>query len=169
MYYKIENKESEVYKKLHEERIKEQQMELNNIASIIEKTGLNFDDYYGRRGQQNFRRVTSYSGFEFTEPEKVDLKIWKRHSKYNEIFVPNTRTKLGREMQEFLNNGLEGSMYNIINKILGLESLRRFTFPFVEIIGEKIILYIDDQYDLKDKEIIEITKREFNELLQQQL
>ena len=69
-------------------------------------------------------------------------------------------------MQEFLNNGLEGSRYDIINDILGLEHLRRFTFPFVEIVGEKIILYVDDQYDLNDKDIIEITKREFNELRQ---
>jgi len=73
MYYKIENKESEVYKKLHEQRTKEEQMELKNTASIIEKTGLNFTNFLGRRGQQNFRRVTSYSGFEFIEPEKVDL------------------------------------------------------------------------------------------------
>lgn len=166
MYYKIENKESEVYKKLHEQRTKEEQMELKNTASIIEKTGLNFTNFFGRRGQQNFRRVTSYSGFEFTEPEKVDLKIWKRHKEHTEIFVPNTRTKLGREMQEFLNNGLEGSRYDVINDILGLEDLRRFTFPFVEIVGEKIILYVDDQYDLNDKDIIEITKREFNELRQ---
>lgn len=166
MYYKIENKESEVYKKLHEQRIKEEQMELKNTTSIIEKTGLNFTNFFGRRGQLNFRRVTSYSGFEFTEPEKVDLKIWKRDKEHNEIFVPNTRTKLGREMQEFLNNGLEGSRYDIINDILGLEHLRRFTFPFVEIVGEKIILYVDDQYDLNDKDIIEITKREFNELRQ---
>lgn len=163
MYYKIENKESEVYKKLHKQRTKEQQMELKNTASVIEKTGLNFKDFYGRKGQQNFNRVTRFSGFEFTEVEKVDLKIWKRHSEYNEIFIPNNRTKLGREMQDFLNNGLEGIWFDVINDILGLESLRRFTFPFVEIVGEKIILYVDDQYDLDDKDIIEITKREFNE------
>ena len=102
----------------------------------------------------------------FGETEKVDLKVWKRDKEHTEIFVPNTRTKLGREMQEFLNNGLEGSRYDIINDILGLESLRRFTFPFVEIVGKKIILYVDDQYDLNDKDIIEITKREFNELCQ---
>ena len=166
MYYKIENKECEVYKKLHEQRTKEEQMELKNTASFIKKTGLYFTNFFRIIGQQNFRRVTSYSGFEFIETEKVDLKVWKRDKEHTEIFVPNTRTKLGREMQEFLNNGLEGSRYDIINDILGLESLRRFTFPFVEIVGKKIILYVDDQYDLNDKDIIEITKREFNELRQ---
>ena len=166
MYYKIENKECEAYKKLHEQRTKEAQIELKNSASIIEKTGLKFNDFYGRRGQQNLRRVTSYTGFDFLDPEKVDLKVWKIHKEHKEIFVPNTRTKLGREMQEFLNNGLEGSLYHVINDILELESLNRFTFPFIEIIGEKIILYIDDQYDLNNKDIIEITKSEFNELCQ---
>lgn len=166
MYYKIENKECEVYKKLHELRIKEEQIELKNVASIIEKTGLNWKNSFGRRGQQNFRRISSFSGFEFTEPEKVDLKIWKRHKEHNEIFVPNTRTKLGREMEEFLNNGLEGSNFNTVLNILQLEDLRRFTFPFVEIVGEKIIIYLDDDHEPKDKNVIEITKREFNELRQ---
>ena len=45
MYYKIENKECEVYKKLHEQRTKEEQMELKNTASIIKKTGLNFTNF----------------------------------------------------------------------------------------------------------------------------
>ena len=166
MYYKIENKESDIYKKLHEQRTKEEQIELINTSSIIEKTGLEFNNFYGSTGQQRFNRVTSFRGFEFKEPEKVDLKIWKIHKELCGIFIPNTRTKLGREMQEFLNNGLEVSRFNIINKILGLEDLRQFTFPFVEILGEKIILYIDDQYDLDDKDIIEITKREFNKLRQ---
>jgi len=163
MYYKIENKECEVYKKLHELRIKEEQIELKNVASIIEKTGLNWENFFGRRGQQNFRRVSSFSGFEFTEPDKVDLKIWKRHKDHNEFFVPNTRTNLGREMQEFLNNGLEGSRFDIVLDILKLEDLSRFTFPFVEIVGEIIIMYLDDDHEPKDENVIEITKREFND------
>lgn len=163
MYYKIENKDCEVYKKLHELRTKEEKIENDNILAIKEKTGLNWENSFGRIGQQNFRRVSSYSGFEFTEPEKVDLKIWKRHKEHNEIFVPNTKTKLGREMQEFLNNGLDGSRFDTVLEILQLEDLRRFTFPFVEIIGETIILYLDDNHEPKDLNVIEITKREFNE------
>lgn len=165
MYYKIENKECEVYKQLYEQRIKEQQIEIKNTVSILEKTGLYYVDYFGRSGQQNFRRVSSYTGFEFTEPEKVDLKIWKRHQEHNEIFIPNSRTKLGREMKEFLSNGLEGSNYNIINKILKLKDLSRFVFPFIEIVDELIIIYLDEQHDPKDVNLIEITKAEFNSYL----
>lgn len=165
MYYKIENKESEVYKKLHDLRTKELQIEIKNTASIIEKTGLEFKSYYGRSGQQNFRRVTSYSGFEFTHPDKVCLKTWKRHKEHNEIFVPNTRTKLGREMQEFLNNGLEGSRYDIVIEILKLPELRKFTFPFVEIINDNlIVLALGEGHEPKDENVIEITSKEFKDL-----
>lgn len=163
MFYKIENQECDVYKKLHELRRKEEQIELKNIASIIEKTGLKWENSFGRRGQQNFRRVSSFNGFEFTEVEKVDLKTWKRHKEHNEIFVPNTRTKLGREMQEFLSNGLEGSNFNTVIEILKLEDLRRFTFPYIEIAGKTITIYLDDNHEPKDENVIEITKKEFNE------
>ena len=42
---------------------------------------LNFENSFGNHGQQNFRRVTQYSGLVFTEPEKVDgnaLDRWKK-------------------------------------------------------------------------------------------
>lgn len=163
MYYKIVKEKSEVYKKLYALRIKENEIEARNLKALECKIGLEWDGVYGRHGQQNFKRVTCYSGFEFKEPTKVDEKIWKRHYEHNTYFVPNTRTKLGREMQEFLNK-LERSRYDIIDNILGLESLRRFKFPFVEIIGKEIILFLDDQHNIDNKDIIEITKREFTDL-----
>jgi len=168
MYYKIENKECEVYKKLHELRTYEKQIEKENIEAIIEKVGLEWEMEFGHTGQQNFRRVSSLMGFGFLEPEKVDLKTWKRHKEHQDIFIPNTRTKSGREMQEFLSNGLKKSRYDKVLKILKLEELRKFTFPFVEIVkNENIIIFLGDAHEPKDKNVVEITKREFNELRQQ--
>jgi hypothetical protein len=167
MYYKIENKECEVYKQLHELRTKELKIEKDNISSIEEKTGLKWKNSFGHHGQQNFRRVTSYAGFEFTEPKKVDLKIWKEHKEEKNIYVPNTRTKLGREMEEFLRNGLQGSDYRNVIKILKLDDLRRFKFPYVETTKDgTIILFLGDDHEPKDENVIEITKREFNDLHQ---
>lgn len=40
MYYKIENKESKVYKSLHALRTKELKMSDKNLSAIKEKTGL---------------------------------------------------------------------------------------------------------------------------------
>jgi hypothetical protein len=166
MYYKITNKDCDVYQKLHELRTKELKMEEENIQAITEKTGLKWDNSFGHHGQQNFRRVSSYSGFEFKEPEKVDLKIWKIHPEHNTIFVPNLRTKLGREMEEFLRNGLKSSKLRLVLEILKLEDLRKFSFPFLGIVKDEIILlFVDDNHEPKDENVIEITKREFNELI----
>ena len=165
MYYKIDNKECEVYKKLHALRLKELKIEADNITAIEEKTGLKFTTFLGNSGQQNWRRVTEYDGFKFTEPDKVDPKIWKKHSEHEGIFIPNRKTKLGREMAEFILNGLNGSRYDSVFKILKIEHGRKFSFPYVSVVGEIIIIFLGDSTDEpKDKNIIEITKREFNEL-----
>ena len=164
MYYKIVNKESEVYQKLHEMRTKERQMEDDNKQAIAEKTGLEYTQYIGHPGQQTFNRVSVYSGFKFTEPEKVDLKIWTRHKTHNDIFVPNKRTNAGREMAQFLSNGLKGHWFKVVYKILGLEGpIGSFSFPFVEIYGDVIGLFIgDEQEQPTDENLIEITSKEFN-------
>ena len=164
MYYKIENKDSKVYQELYALRTKEIQIEKDNIKAIEEKTGMTWENSFGNHGQQTFRRVTSYSGFEFKETEKIDTKIWKQHKEHKELYVPNTRTKLGREMQEFLNNGLQGSRYDKVIEILDLEELRRFTFPFVEIVDDLIIVFLGDDHEPKDENVIEITKKEFQSL-----
>lgn len=164
MYYKIENKECEVYKKLHEMRTNELRMQEENSQAIKDKSGLDFETFLGNLGQQNFGRVTQYNGFQFTEPEKVDLKIWKRHKEYNEVFIPNRKTKLGREMLEFINNGLQKSYFEEPLRILNLELPSKFSFPFVVIEGELILLYLNDKLEPKDENIIEITKHEFDSL-----
>jgi len=164
MYYKITNKDSKVYQELHALRTKELKIEEDNIKAIEEKTGMTWDNSFGNHGQQTFRRVSSYQGFEFKETEKIDPKIWKQHKEHAELYVPNTKTKLGREMQEFLNNGLQGSRYDTVIKILDLQKLRRFTFPFVEIVDDLIIVFLGDDHEPKDENVIEITKKEFQSL-----
>ena len=164
MYYKVTNKESDVYKKLHALRTQELQIEKDNKKAIEEKTGLKFKTYLGYSGQQNFRRVTQYQGFVFTSPDDVDLKIWKRDNEHKDVFVPNRKTKVGREMSEFLSNGLNGSRYDKVWEILKLEHLRRFTFPYVEIVNDIIVIFLSDNQEPKNKDVIEITKKEFNEL-----
>lgn len=167
MYYKIENRECDVYVKLHDMRTKELQIEKDNEEAIKEKTGLKWKEFLGHYGQQNFRRTTQYSGFVFTEPDKVDSKIWNKQE--DGVFVPNKRTKLGREMSEFLMNGLTGSRYDKPFKILKIPKQRRFTFPYIEI-GKNgiIVMYFDERHIPNDENVIEITKKEFNEILEEQ-
>lgn len=164
MYYKIENKECEAYKKLHKMRTKELKFEEENKAIITEKTGLEWNRFLGHDGQQQWNRVTTYSGFEFISPEKVDLKIWTESKQYSGIYVPNRRTKAGREMVELLNNGLRGHRFDIVFDILKIEHKPRFTFPFVEICNETIVMYFGEDYNIKSDDIIEITKSEFGKI-----
>ena len=162
MYYKIINKESEVYQKLHEMRTHEMQIENENEAAIKEKTGLDFSGFMGYRGQQNWWRVTQYSGLNFTEPEKVDQVIWKPHKEHKGCFVPNKKTSKGREMDRFLRNGLKGSNFHRPLEILQLDCPVRFSFPFVDIVNDVIVIYLDEKFgNPQDENVIEITSREF--------
>lgn len=167
MYYKIENQECEVYKKLHEMRSQELKWEEENKQAIAEKVGLNYSQYLGRHGQQTFGRVSEYSGFWFTEPKKVDYKVWKRDPKNPDIFIPNKRSTEGKEMAQFLRNGLKGHYFSIVFKILGIKQpMGRFSFPFVEICGDAIIILLGNEApELTDQNIVEITKREFYQLM----
>ena len=164
MYYKVENKDSKIYKQLYELRTKELAIDKENQKLITEKTGLKWKTFLGHSGQQNFRRTTEYLGFKFTEPAKVDLKTWQIDKEHKDIYVPNRRTKVGREMSQFLFNGLGGSRYSKVFEILKLEQPTRFTFPFVEIKGDVIIIFLGDGQEPKSKDVIEITKREFEQL-----
>lgn len=164
MYYKIINKDSEVYKKLHELRSSELIIEENNKKLINDKVKLKYSATFGYEGQQNFKRVTSYSGFVFDEPDLVDAKIWKQLKEDKTVYIPNLRTKLGKEMNEFLSNGLQTSWYKRPFQILNIEPGNKFIFPYVEIVGEVIILFLSDKHEPRDENVIEITKKEFESL-----
>jgi hypothetical protein len=166
MYYKIENQASEVYQRLHSLRSQEHRINEENLAAVTERVGLKFQQYWGRSGQQHFFRTYLYEGFLFEEPEKVDLKIWKKHSKEPLVFVPNRKTKAGREMGNFLLNGIQKGSYSRVFDILGIDhKYERFKFPYVEIIDKIIILYIGDNHEVKNTDLIEITSVEFNKIL----
>jgi len=164
MYYKIENTASEVYVKLHALRTKELRIEKENKLAIIAKFGSDFGQFFGIDGQQQFRRVTQYKGFAFTNPENLELKDWVTHKENSSIYLPNRRTAKGREIAQFLFNGLEQSWYLDVIEILALKNLNHFIFPFVVIAGDVILIFLDDKHEPSDKNVIEITKREFNEI-----
>ena len=168
MYYKVTNKESEVYKQLFELRQTEQQIEENNEKLLAEKIPYKWEEFSGYIGQQNFGRTTQYCGFVFLEPEKVDLKVWKRDKDNKKLFEPNRKTKAGKEMANFLFNGMERSGCNRPFEILGIERGSRFSFPYVEICNDgDIVICLGNRHIPKDDvNIIEITSKEFNEKLE---
>jgi hypothetical protein len=164
MYYKITNTESELYKKLHELRTKELVMEMDNIMAVQEKTGHTWDRFIGYHQQTGFNRVTDYYAFEFNDGKPVDSKVWRQHKNEPTCYEPNTRTKAGREMKEFLERGLKRHSFHAVDDALGLKYLiGRFSLPYLEIEGPIIKLFLDDRHDPKFEDLIEITRTEFNE------
>ncbi|STD53055.1 hypothetical protein [Empedobacter falsenii] len=164
MFYKIINKDSEVFKKLFDLRTRELAIEEENLQALKDRIGLEWETFFGYPHQQNARRVSQYEGFAFTEHEKVNPKIWVKDKKHQDIYIPNSRTKLGREMREFLWNGLQSSRYSKVFDILKLGSPRQFAFPVVEITDNAIIIYLGEKQVPKIDDLIEITSKEFYEL-----
>lgn len=165
MYYKIVNKECVVYKKLHKLRTDELLIEAENEILVKKKIGLNFESFLGDNNQQSFGRVLQYIGFKFTSPDDIDLKVWKKHSEYKEIYIPNKKSSGGREIEAFLFNGLNRSSFDKVWDILELIHIKKFTFPYVEIVDDNVLVFLDDRQIPKDLNVIEITKTEFNQLL----
>ena len=168
MYYKIINKESGVYQQLHELRTEEQKIEDENKEAVKNIVGRDWDNFLGQAGQQNYWRVTQYTGFEFKHPDRLPQKTWKQHKEYQEIYIPDNRTRNGKMIKKFLDELPHSSITRVFS-ILGCELAGRFTFPFVEIgKGGTIVFYMSDRFNetLKNnKDIIEITSKEFEEIL----
>lgn len=167
MFYKITNKDSKLYKKLHELRAKELEIEKSNNEAVRNVVGNDWDDFLGQGGQQNYWRVTQYTGFAFKHPDRLPQKTWKQHKEHSGIYVPDTRTKNGKMIEKFLNELPHSSIHDVF-KILGCELGGRFTFPFVEIGKDGVIVvYMSDHFDSNLRnfnDLVEITSREFEQL-----
>lgn len=108
--------------------------------------------------------MSQYSGFEFKDTDKIDPKVWTKNKEHASVYVPNKRTKAGKEMDEFLKNGLKGSNYNRVFEILNIEHGHRFTFPYVELVDDVIIIANYQNEEPKDENVIEITSKEFDSI-----
>lgn len=168
MYYKIVDKNSKLYKDLYNLRKEELEIERKNKEAIKEVIGSDWESFLGQCGQQNYWRVTTYTGFAFKRPDRLPEKTWKQHKEYHDIYVPDTRTKNGKQMKKFLEE-LKRSSITKVFSILGCELCGQFTFPFVEIGKDDIIVfYMSERFNdtlRKNKDIIEITSKEFDEIL----
>lgn len=164
MFYKIVNEDSEIYKNLKELRIEEIEIEEENRKRIKNKIPYKWNRFLGYKGQQNFSRVTTYCGFEFEDADNIDLKIWKQDNINTSFYTPNARTKTGREMRDFLNNDLKTSSLFKLMDILGCELGGRFSFPYIDVCNDIIVMYLDEKWNPKDENLIEITSKEFNQI-----
>ena len=163
IYYKVENKDSELFRKASEflameDRLREEQ------KSAIEAKVPKFKMYRGERG---FNRIVRFIGFVFEDSQNIDSKVWKTEEKDGEILsTPNRRTKAGREMRKFLNSFTRTTMWDV-DRLLGIDKESIFgsfypanLFKF----NDRIYILIDSQFregfEKNNTDIIEITNGE---------
>lgn len=161
MYYKLIDKKCEKYKKLYEMRKNEMRIEKENEAAILKRFPDWNGTFIGRKGRKTFLRVSTYSGLAFNNPDRLDAKEWKEHKDHPGVYIPNRRTKSGREIRAFLLYGLQGGSFFEFCDIVGVDIIGSFTFPYMGIgPDEALFFYFDDRFGpLGD--FIEITQGEF--------
>ena len=168
IYYKVENKDSELFKRANVFLAKEE--ELREIQrKAIESKVPKFSKYKGTKG---FNRIVQYTGFVFDDKENIDPKVWKTKEENGEMLsTPNLRTKVGKAMNEFLRSFKRTSVWDV-NKILNIDekSLYGSFYPAnLFVFNECIYIIIDSQYrDVFEKnntDIIEITNGEITKVI----
>lgn len=164
IYYKITDKESDLYKKLYEQRTMELEVHKQNQVILAKLIPYKWDIYSGHR-DNSFSRIPRYFGFKFENPEEVDMKVWKRDSNHPEIFIPNKRTKAGKEMQKAISNLKCFSFMKIMDILDIKDYCRHFAIPTLEIADDTVLVSVDDRHKLTQQDAIMITMDEFFNIL----
>lgn len=164
IYYKITDKESDLYKKLYEQRTMELEAHKQNQVTLAKLIPYKWDIYSGHR-DNSFSRIQRYFGFKFENPEEVDMKVWKRDPNHPEIFIPNKRTKAGKEMQKAISNLKCFSFMEIMDILDIKDYCGRYVIPTLEIAGDTILVSVDDKHKLTQQDAIMITMDEFFNIL----
>lgn len=168
LYYKVENKDSNLFKRANEflameEKLRE--IQKKTIESQLPK----FSMYIAERG---FNRIVQYTGFVFDDKESIDPKVWKTKEEYGEMLsTPNLHTKVGRAMNDFLRSFKRTNIWDV-DRLLAIDekSLCGEFYPAeLFVFNECLYIIIDSQFrDVFEKnntDIIEITNGEITKVI----
>lgn len=144
-YYKVEDVDSDLYKRASE--FLDMEKELINVQKrAIEKKVPKFSFYKGSMG---FERVIRYIGFVFDNQENIDKKVWKTKEVDGKMLsVPNNRTKVGKEMKEFLDSFKRTTCLDV-DSLLRIDKKNIYgNFYSADIFRHNNVVYIliDSQY-----------------------
>lgn len=161
MYFKIENKESELYKNVMAYIEKRRQQQKDNYDAVNKYFGFDFTNLlmYGRgmNSLNSIFGVVSENIIEGMKPDKC----------FENAQVPNLRTKKGKEHRRFFNS-LPNWSFHKEHDLFPLKergSVGRFTLPYLDEINDVIFVRIDDKFKPEETiDFIEITTSEFNRL-----
>lgn len=168
IYYKVDNKDSTLYKRANEflameEKLRETQRK--TIESQLPK----FSKYKGRKG---FNRIVQYTGFVFDDKESIDPKVWKTKEENGEMLsTPNLRTKVGKAMNEFLGSFQRTTVWDV-DRLLAIGEKKIYGSFYPANLFEfnnRIYIIIDSQFrDVFEKnntDMIEITNGEITKVI----
>ena len=169
IYYKVENKDSDLYKRTNEflameEKLRETQR--NAIESKVPK----FSKYKCVKG---FNRIVQYTGFIFDDTESIDPKVWKTKEENGVMHsTPNLRTKAGKAMGEFLKSFKRTTVWDV-DRLLAIDvkSIYGSFYPAnLFVFNECVYIMIDSQFrDVFEKnntDVIEITNGEITKVVE---
>ena len=158
-YYKVENKESDLYKRTSEFLAKEDQLRDFQKKSIIAKVP-KFSEYKGERG---FNRIIRFTGFAFDNPQDIDPKVWKTKKVGGKMLsVPYLRTKAGREMDKFLRSFETTTVWDVdaLLRINNKEICGEFYPANLFKYNDCVYILLDTQY----REVFEKNNSDFIEI-----
>lgn len=169
IFYKVTDKDSDLYKKCSE--FLQREAELRKAQKeAIEARVPKFKKYRGTKG---FNRIVTYIGFVFDEPEKLDPKVWKTELVGGErLSKPNKRTKRGKDMSHFLHSFETTNCWDV-DRLLHIEKqiLNGQFYPsdlFKH--NDTIYIHLDAQYrktfEQENEGVIEITLGEIEKAIE---
>ena len=168
IYYKVDNKDSTLYKRANEflameEKLRETQRK--TIESQLPK----FSKYKGRKG---FNRIVQYTGFVFDDKESIDPKVWKTQAETPQMLsTPNLPTQVAKAMNEFLWSFQRTTVWDV-DRLLAIREKKiygRFLPCNLFEFNNRIYIIIDSQFrDVFEKnntDMIEITNGEITKVI----
>jgi len=165
MFFKIENKESQLYKDVMDFINKRRTIKISNMNKaerlIEELTGLNCTQFDLLVSSNGFRLIPWPSGIQLKNNTPIPEGFIM--SKQRGFVCPNGRSKIGKQLNKLFDS-LPNLNYSLILEVLKIKNkhLRSFTIPYLEEFNAVIIARVDSQ--LKPKatdDFIEITETEF--------
>ena len=168
IYYKVENKDSDLFKRANEFLAMEE-----NLREIQKKTiESQLPKFSKCKGEKGFNRIVRYVGFVFDDKESIDPKVWKTKEENGVMLsIPNLRTKVGRAMSEFLSSFKRTDVWDV-DRLLSIDekSICGTYYPAnLFVFNERLYIIIDSQFrDVFEKnntDIIEITNGEITKAI----
>ena len=168
IYYKVDNKDSTLYKRANEFLAMEEKLRETQRKAIESKV----PKFSKHKAAKGFNRIVRYIGFVFDDKESIDPKVWKTKVEDGEMLsTPNLRTKVGKAMDEFLRSFKRTNVWDV-DRLLAIDGKSVYgsfypanLFEF----DERIYIIIDSQFrDVFEKnntDIIEITNGEITKVI----